>query len=159
MDLNRQYPADWYRIAGNTGRPSPQNYKGPRPLNEPEAKAMVNFTLSRNFKTAVSYHSSGEIIYWHFNTPKQHEVRDRKIASMIASKTGYRLVPPSNNPSGGGFTDWFISTQKKPAFTPEVAPYVGNRPVPISYFPSIWKKNQAIGIMLADEAYKNRNTR
>ncbi|MED0715179.1 M14 family metallocarboxypeptidase [Aeribacillus composti] len=159
VDLNRQYPADWYRIAGNTGRPSPQNYKGPRPLNEPEAKAMVNFTLSRNFKTAVSYHSSGEIIYWHFNTPKQHEVRDRKIASMIASKTGYRLVPPSNNPSGGGFTDWFISTQKKPAFTPEVAPYVGNRPVPISYFPSIWKKNQAIGIMLADEAYKNRNTR
>ncbi len=159
VDLNRQYPADWYRIAGNTGRPSPQNYKGPRPLNEPEAKAMVNFTLSRNFKTAVSYHSSGEIIYWHFNTPKQHEVRDRKIASMIASKTGYRLVPPSNNPSGGGFTDWFISTQKKPAFTPEVAPYVGNRPVPISYFPSIWKKNQSIGIMLADEAYKNRNTR
>lgn len=159
VDLNRQYPADWENIAGNTGKPAPQNYKGSKPLSEPEARAMYDFTNSRNFKTAVAYHSSGEILYWHFHTLPKNADRDRKIANMISSKTGYSLVPPQKNPSGGGFTDWFILKHQKPGFTPEISPYVGPKPVPLQYFDSIWMKNNSIGLMLAQEAYENRNNR
>ncbi|TXC90954.1 hypothetical protein FS935_08585 [Metabacillus litoralis] len=159
VDLNRQYPAGWNYIVSDPGRPAPQNYKGPKPLSEPEARAMYDFTNSKDFKTSVSYHSSGEIIYWHFKQGQERTNRDREIGEMIQDKTGYALVTPKSNPSGGGFTDWFISAHLKPGYTPEISPYVGPRPVPIKSFDSIWSENKTIGIMLADEAYKNRNNR
>jgi len=159
VDLNRQYPAGWNNIVSNPGKPAPQNYKGTKPLSEPEARAMYEFTNGKDFKTAVSYHSSGEILYWHYKQGSERTKRDRNIAEMIRSKTGYSLVTPKANPSGGGFTDWFISTHLKPGFTPEISPYVGPKPVPMTSFNSIWSENKAIGIMLANEAYKSRNKR
>lgn len=159
VDLNRNYPAGWNYIVSDPGKPATQNYKGPKPLSEPETKALHDFTLKHNFKTAVSYHSSGSIIYWNFKQTGSRLERDRKIGQMISNKTGYSLVPVKSNPSGGGYTDWFIDSLKKPGFTPELAPYVGPRPVPLSLFDSEWNKNKAVGIMLADEAYRNRNSR
>lgn len=159
VDLNRQYPADWENIKFNPGKPGPLNYKGPKPLSEPEAKAIFDFTNRHNFKTAVSYHSSGEILYWNFHQDSYRYNRDLAIARMIQGKTGYRLVFPGPNPSGGGYTDWFILAHKKPGFTPEVSPYVKEMPVPIGNFPRIWNQNKTIGLMLAYEAYINRNTR
>lgn len=128
-------------------------------MTEPEVRALYNFTLKHDFKTAVAYHSSGEILYWNFHQDPVRYKRDHNIAEMIERKTGYRLVYPGPNPSGGGYTDWFIISQKKPGFRPEISPYVGPRPVPISNFSRIWKQNDSIGLMLADEAYKNRNNR
>ncbi|UII55639.1 M14 family metallocarboxypeptidase [Cytobacillus spongiae] len=151
VDLNRQYPADWENICCDPGKPGPQNYKGKRPLSEPEAKALVDFTLKHQFKSATAYHSSGEILYWHFNQSYSNSIRDKAIANKIKEKTGYALVPAVRNPSGGGYTDWFIQELKKPGFTPEISKYVGPRPVPTSSFDSIWKKNYSIGLMLAKE--------
>lgn len=152
VDLNRQYPADWKTIRYVAPAPGPMNYKGKAPLTEPEVKAIYDFTLKHNFKTAVAYHSSGEILYWDFKTKGSLKTLSRKIANQISKKTGYSLVFPGPNPSGGGYTDWFLQDMKKPGFTPEISPYVGNRPVPVSYFNSIWKKNDTIGLMLAKEA-------
>ncbi|WP_053104174.1 M14 family metallopeptidase [Bacillus sp. FJAT-27231] len=154
VDLNRQYPAKWPTICCNPGKPSPQNYKGPKPLSEPEAKALYDFTLNHHFKTTVSYHSSGQIVFWHFGQTGALKTRDYNLAVKVNKKTGYRLVSPQPNPSGGGYKDWFVQSQKKPGFTIEVAPYVGNGPVPISYFSSIWKQNNLIGLMLANETIK-----
>ncbi|AEV19236.1 Peptidase M14 carboxypeptidase A [Geobacillus thermoleovorans CCB_US3_UF5] len=42
------------------------------------------------------------------------------------------------NPSGGSDKDWFVLRFKRPGFTIGVAPYVGERPVPLKYFPAIW---------------------
>ncbi|WP_404322678.1 hypothetical protein LG298_23760 [Cytobacillus firmus] len=154
VDLNRQYPAGWDAIRNNPGKPSPQNYKGPRPLSEPEAKAIFDFTLDRNFKIALAYHSSGEILYWSYKTKGDLRDKTRKLALMISAKTGYSLVKETPNPSGGGYTDWFLESMKRPGFTPEISPYVGQRPVPVSSFPSIWRKNHSIGLMMASEALK-----
>ena len=156
VDLNRQYPADWSRIQRNRTSPSYMNHKGRSPLSEPETRAVYNFTNQHNFKTAVSYHSSGEVLYWDYKLKSGSAQRtlSYRLATMIRNKTGYRLVNPGSNPSGGGYTDWFIQNKKLPAFTPEISPHVGERPVPVSYFDSIWRKNQSIGLMLAEEAYK-----
>jgi g-D-glutamyl-meso-diaminopimelate peptidase len=152
VDLNRQYDADWKHICCDPGKPAPQNYRGPYPFSEPETQAMRDFTLAHHFQIAISYHSSGEIIYWHFHQSGERQKRDYRLASMLAKRTHYSLVKPKKNPSGGGYTDWFISRFKRPAFTPEVSKYAGKRPVPLSYFPSIWEKNQGIGLMMANEA-------
>jgi glucan-binding YG repeat protein/murein tripeptide amidase MpaA len=152
VDLNRQYPADWATIANNTGKPSPQNYKGTKPLSEPEAIAVYNFTKKHQFKTAVAYHSSGQILYWYFKQAGSIYNRDYLLALKYSSMTGYSLVKPVTNPSGGGFTDWFIQDMKQPGFTPEISPFTYGKPVPLSNYDRIWNENKAAGLMLADDA-------
>lgn len=159
VDLNRQYPGDWDKIQGGPKKPGPWSYKGPKPLSEPEAKALYDFTRKRKFKTVVAYHSSGEAIYWYFRQTGSRYNRDLGIAKMISRKTGYSLIPAQPRPSGGGYKDWFVLSQKKPGFTIEVSPYVHQQPVPLKYWDRIWRQNHSIGLMLADEAYKNRNKR
>ncbi|MCL6585021.1 MAG: M14 family metallocarboxypeptidase [Anoxybacillus sp.] len=151
VDLNRQYNANWKDISKKVKKTDYKNYKGPKPFSEPEVQALRQFTLAHKFEITISYHSSGEIIYWYFQQPKKYISRDQRLASMIAKQTGYSLVKPKKNPGGGGYKDWFISTFQKPGFTIEVAPYVGEKPVPLKLFPSIWKKNYTIGLMMANE--------
>lgn len=153
VDLNRQYPADWKNICCDPGRPGPQNYKGSKPLSEPEAQALYNFTLDHTFKSAAAYHSSGQIIYWHFHQSYSNMLRDKALAAKISKVTGYSLVPAQRNPSGGGYTDWFIQHEKRPSFTPEISPYVGNRPVPLKNYDAIWRQNRSIGLLLAAEKW------
>ncbi|NLP52719.1 M14 family metallocarboxypeptidase [Bacillus sp. RO1] len=158
VDLNRQYPANWNRI-DSPSAPSHKNYKGKSPLSEPEALAMYRFVLSRDFKTLMDYHSSGELIYWYYEQSGAQYDRDYKLAQDMARITGYNAVDPRLTPGDGAFSDWFTMHYKRPGFTPEISPYVYEKPVPIGNFNTIWSQNKSIGLFLADEAYKNRNTR
>ncbi|KAA0548346.1 hypothetical protein FZW96_07160 [Bacillus sp. BGMRC 2118] len=154
VDLNRQYPADWNSIVNDTGHPSPMNFKGYSPLSEPEVIALYNFTKKHSFKTTVSYHSSGEILYWYYKQTGANYNRDYSLAVQYGNMTGYSLVQPTTNISGGGYKDWFIQETGLPAFTPEVSPYTGGQPVPIANFDTIWNQNKKAGLWLADEASK-----
>jgi hypothetical protein len=149
VDLNRQYPAHWDTIRNNPGKPGPKNFKGYKPLSEPEAIAMYQFAKTHVFKASLSYHSSGEIIYWYFHQTGDRYYRDLNIAKKLSQKTGYRLVDPTPNPSGGGFNDWFLLNIQNPGFTPEVAPYVFEQPVPLKYFDRIWLQNYSVPFILA----------
>ncbi|WP_110112545.1 M14 family metallocarboxypeptidase [Bacillus sp. CGMCC 1.16541] len=151
VDLNKQYPANWNNLCCNARYPGPENYKGTKALSEPEAKALYDFTLKHNFRAAISYHSSGEILYWYFKQQGSQLQRDEKLARKISNTTGYSMVPKSASGTGGGYSDWFISTQKMPAFTPELSPYAGRQPVPLKNFDRIWKQNVTIGLMVASE--------
>ncbi|WP_306977679.1 M14 family metallopeptidase [Alkalibacillus salilacus] len=153
VDLNRQYPADWGTLSNTEPFPGPERYKGTEPLSEPETRALADFTLSHDFKTAVAYHSAGEILYWDYNTSGQLYDDTRRIAEMISGKTGYSLYVPYNL-NGGGYKDWVLDSLGYPGYTPEVSPYVGDRPVPLSNYNRIWNQNDSIGLMLAEEAYQ-----
>ncbi|MRH44679.1 peptidase M14 [Aquibacillus halophilus] len=153
VDLNRQYPADWDSIQDNVGHPASMMYKGPTPLSEPESKTVYTFTLNHDFKLAVAYHSSGEEIFWKYKCKGELLETSKRIAEIFSEKTEYQLVDPGPNPSGGGYTDWFLTTLKRPAFTPEISPLVGPRPVPLKNYDKIWKDNKEVGLMLATEAY------
>ncbi|PEL07049.1 M14 family metallocarboxypeptidase, partial [Bacillus sp. AFS017336] len=150
VDLNRQYPAGWSTIPGNKSKPGPDNYKGTKALSEPEAKALYDFTNKHSFKNTVAYHSSGNIIFWHYNQTGSQFTRDKAIATKLSKQTGYSLVAPAKG-GGGGYKDWYVTAKKRPGFTIEISPYVGNKPVPNSYFSSIMKKNLPVGLILANE--------
>ncbi|WP_077624902.1 M14 family metallopeptidase [Sediminibacillus massiliensis] len=152
IDLNRQYPADWDNIQDDVGSPSPQCYKGPAPLSEPETKAVYQFTNEHDFIIAAAYHSSGEELYWKYKASGKLLVYAKFLAEKLREKTGYKLVDPGDNPSGGGYTDWFLDHFQRPAFTPEISPYVGPRPVPLENFDRIWEENCTVGLLLAQEA-------
>jgi murein tripeptide amidase MpaA len=154
VDLNRQYAADWKNIKNNTPTPSWSNHKGYKPEQSAETKAIVKFTKEINPEMAVAYHTSGELLYWNFHQSGQIYTRDHTYAKKMGQLTGYRLFYPGPNPSGGGYTDWFVLTYKRPAFTPEVGTYAGNTNVPTTQFDRIWNQNKLVGLYTASESYK-----
>ncbi|WP_246028004.1 M14 family metallopeptidase [Paenibacillus xylaniclasticus] len=154
VDLNRQYPADWAGIRNVSKKPSYMNYKGTKPLQAKEALAMYNLALSTKPEIALSYHSSGEIIYWNFHTKKENFNRDYNFASAYAKLTGYSLVTPQPNPSGGGFTDWFIQQFGRPALTPEIGRAAGSTNVPLTEWSRIWKQHKNTVWMIAEKGYE-----
>lgn len=154
IDLNRQYAAGWATIKNNPGKPYYQNFKGYTPESSAETKTVLKFVREIKPEMAVAYHTSGQIIFWNYLQTGARYDRDHIYAKKISSMTGYKLIYPVGTPSGGGFTDWFISSQKKPAFTIEIAPYSGQTNPPISEFKNGWSQNKGIGLYVAQESAK-----
>ncbi|MCZ0703279.1 g-D-glutamyl-meso-diaminopimelate peptidase [Natronobacillus azotifigens] len=157
VDLNRQYPIDWEWIQENPMQPAPSNYKGINPLSEPEARAVYHFVLLQQVELAVAYHSSGEEIFWKYKSSGNLAMEAQYLAQLISEKTGYDLIDPGENPSGGGFTDWFLMVIKKPSFTIEIAPYIGPKPVPLQYYEKIWEENKEVPYLLAKKLIENKD--
>ncbi|MCK8485560.1 M14 family metallocarboxypeptidase [Paenibacillus sp. MBLB2552] len=153
IDLNRQYPAAWNTITQSTRYPWYFNYKGTRPAQTSEVQAMMKFTTAVDPELTISYHSSGEIIFWHFHTPAQNATRDRAMAADLGRLTGYSIVQPEKNPSGGGYKDWFVQQFGRPGFTIEVGKYAGESYVPLQQFNEIWADNREVGLYSAKQAY------
>jgi g-D-glutamyl-meso-diaminopimelate peptidase len=154
IDLNRQYPAGWGKLKGTSTYNSYQLYKGEYPLQAPEARALVNFTYQINPLIAVSYHSSGRVLYWYYQNNPFVFLRDLCLAEKFSNLTGYNLADPPTSAEGGGYTDWFITKFQRPALTPEISYEVKDTNPPLSVFPEEWERNKAAGLMIATEAKK-----
>ncbi|WP_409302938.1 M14 family zinc carboxypeptidase [Peribacillus sp. SCS-155] len=153
VDLNRQYNAKWYGIEGPNS-PSYKNYRGKAPHTAREVQAVLSFVNSIDPEVSISYHSSGQIIFWNYEQSGSRYTRDYAYAKTLGKMTGYDLVYPKSFKSGGGFSDWFSRTTLKPAFTIEIAPYAGETHVPVSRFPGVWQKNSTIGLYVSQEGFK-----
>jgi g-D-glutamyl-meso-diaminopimelate peptidase len=80
--------------------------------------------------------------------------RDKRMANTITGMTGYGQVQPTADPSGGGYTDWFIAQFGRPGFTAELGHYQEETEVPLWAFDEIWGENRNMGLYLASEGYK-----
>ncbi|MDF0728780.1 M14 family zinc carboxypeptidase [Cytobacillus sp. S13-E01] len=154
IDLNRQYPAGWNEIEGDSDNVSYQFYKGNKPLEAKETDAMVRFTYEIDPSIAIAYHSSGRVLYWYYKNKSEFVNRDKKIAQKFSKMTGYELAEPPKHAVGGGYTDWFISEFNRPAFTAEISFQVNETSPPLYVLAEEWKRNRAIGLMMATEAVK-----
>lgn len=69
-DLNRNYDYKWGCCGGSSGDPGSEIYRGPEPFSAPETQRLRDFVDSRvksgvqQIRTAVSYHTYGELILW-----------------------------------------------------------------------------------------------
>ncbi|WP_040204359.1 M14 family zinc carboxypeptidase [Neobacillus jeddahensis] len=153
IDLNRQYPAGWSSLEKVPKVPSYQFYKGKKPLEAMEVIAITNFIKDINPSIAVAYHTAGREIFWNYKNGN-HLQRDRKVAKKMAKLTHYKLARPPKEATGGGFTDWFITTYHRPALTIEISYLVGETSPPLSVFKEEWKRNRYVGLKLAKEAKK-----
>lgn len=147
VDLNLQFPAGWenakeikYNLEFTS--PAPRDFVGSGPLVAPEALALYNFTLSKNFKLVIAYHTQGQEIYWQFQnyTPAESRI----IGEQFARVSGYSLTDTPYNSSFAGYKDWFIQNYRKPGYTIEAG--IGENPLPISQFNTIYNDN--IGILV-----------
>ncbi|RAV19084.1 M14 family zinc carboxypeptidase [Paenibacillus contaminans] len=142
VDLNDQFPARWEaeRERRAAAGPGPSDYSGAAPLCEPEAKAIADFTRSKDFSLIVSFHTQGREIYWNYRDLEPFE--SESIAKRFGQASGYRVVKLTG--SDAGCKDWFIQDFRRPGFTVEAG--IGVNPLPIGQFPAIY--NETVGIML-----------
>lgn len=154
IDLNRQFDANWGVIRNSPSGPSFANFKGTVPHQASEVKAVIHLTYEIDPEMAISYHSSGSIIFWHFLQQGFQYERDLFHAKNLSSMTGYRLAGQHSQYSGGGYTDWFTETFKKPAFTPELGTPVGPTHVPLAQFNRIWEENRLVGLYVASKSHE-----
>lgn len=152
VDLNRQYPTGWSTIKEPTSRPSYQFYKGKFPLQAKETRAVVSFTREVTPLMAVTYHSSGRVLYWYFNNDEAVVKRDLALAKQLSNMTGYHLDSPQEHAVGGGFSDWFVTEFKRPSFTPEISYHVEESNPPLSVFEEEWERNKKVGFFLATKS-------
>ncbi|MGE7183522.1 M14 family zinc carboxypeptidase [Peribacillus sp. NPDC006672] len=157
IDLNRQYPSGWKEVMSHEKKPSYQFYKGEKPLEAAEVKALAHFTREIDPLLAVSYHTSGREIFWHYKNKRENMVRDYGIAKKTSELTGYELTFPEKEAVGSGFTDWFITEFHRPGMTIELSYLVDETNPPSSVFPEEWKRNRSVGIMLVKEAMQLHN--
>lgn len=156
VDLNDNFASRWETIRGGNTKPAFMAYKGPSPFSEPEAKALKDFMKSRPFESYVSYHSSGQIMYWfNYQASKEYK-RDLGLARSLSTITGYKVMPPQYLPGSGASADYFIQETKKPGISLEISTFVGERPVPLANWDRIWKQNSKVGLYLAVEAFSRK---
>ncbi|QNF28201.1 MULTISPECIES: M14 family zinc carboxypeptidase [Metabacillus] len=152
VDLNRQYPAGWERIEGSQRYAAFSHYKGQKPLEAKETLALSSFTEQVRPLASASYHTSGRLIYWYYFNEIEHLQRDHDLIEQVANKTGYEISYPPANAIGGGYTDWFIQTYKKPALTIELSFPVEETNPPLSVLEEEWQRNKEIGLIMAKYA-------
>lgn len=154
VDLNRNFDAGWNEI-NQSKKYSFANYKGKCCNSEPESKALVNLVNKYNFIYTVSYHSSGNLIYWDY---KDSLVKNEcsKLADLISSVTGYKKEKSDSEYSEvipGGFKDWATSKPNNPIPSVTIEVGVGKCPLKNSEFKYIWNANYRV---LAAIAYMLR---
>ena len=148
IDLNLQFPAEWnqakeIKYAQGFASPAPRDFVGYGPLTEPEALAVYNFTLEHDFKLIIAYHTQGRVIYWKFldfNPPNSET-----IGTQFANASGYTLEDTPYSSSFAGYKDWFIQNYNRPGYTIEAG--LGDNPLPISQFDTIYAKNLEILVL------------
>lgn len=153
IDPNRQYPAGWSTMPRIVNHPWFHGYQGNRPFQINEVQAVLKLVKEINPADEISYHASGDQIYWGYKVSPQNKTSFLKFAEMFGRLTGYTVCMPSGVQQGGGMTDWWTHDLKKPGLTIEIGPPEGTHPVPLQYFPSVWNQNKGVGLMLAMEAY------
>ena len=118
VDLNVNFPAGYGRGKSNVFSEAPANYVGKFPLSEPCSAALAAFTKKVHPKMTVSFHTKGEVIYWHYPSESGGFTGDLRLAKKIFAGFGYDYQKSPG--SYGGYKDWCIETQGIPAYTVEL---------------------------------------
>jgi len=155
VDLNRQYPAGWEEIQGDSTYASYSHYKGEKPFGSSETKSLLTFTEEIKPLASIAYHTSGREIFWYYYNQVENLHRDYQLAKMVSDVTGYKISYPPSDAVGGGYTDWFIQCYQKPAMTIELSYLVEETNPPLSIFDEEWNRNKTIGLILAEYAKKH----
>lgn len=142
VDLNRNFQAFWEEYRDFRGGPSRENYKGRAPEDQEESRALADLTRREKFKRTISYHSSGEVIYWDFGQKGEFRKLCRSFGERIQKVTGYELMDGFDKLAPAGYKDWAVKKMKIPSLTIEIGKQ--ESPLPPSAFREILRKNRGV---------------
>jgi predicted deacylase len=132
VDLNRNFPSlrdsmPINPLGGSRWRSSP-HYVGPRPISEPETRALYDVAEEIRPRVSVGFHSFGELLLypWAFTTRpnprrRSYERAGRAFVGGLRGAT-YRVMQATDWYSTvGDMDDWLDATYGTLAFTVEVS--------------------------------------
>ncbi len=126
VDHNRNYPQEYfdtekniwvniwqkYRNNSNAYEPSSEFYSGPYPGSEPEVQAIMKYILTYDFRSYISFHSRGNIIYWNkYFAPEHYNKRTKALAEIVRAVNGYKPAEIDNG-KGSGYISDFTSRKR-----------------------------------------------
>ncbi|CEG33662.1 M14 family metallopeptidase [Peribacillus simplex] len=140
VDLNNQYPANWEveKRRKIPKAPAPRDFPGETALSEPEALAMKELAIRRNFERVLALHTQGKEFYWGYEGHEPEHAAN--VAREFEERSGYRAVKYVD--SHAGYKDWFIQEFKRSGFTIELGK--GINPLPLSHLPGIYEDSVKI---------------
>jgi hypothetical protein len=118
VDLNRNFGYMWgYDNIGSSPDPSSSTYRGPSAFSEPEAQAIRDLAILKNYGTHFNMHSYGNYYLYPWGY-KDEETPDsltyREFASNMGSLSGYAYGTGTQllgYPSNGSVRDWMYGEQ------------------------------------------------
>ena len=145
IDLNLQYPAGWaqakaIKFSQGIRSPAPADYVGSAALSAPESRALYRHTLSFDPALILAYHTQGKVIYWQYQDFEP--AGSRRIGALFSEASGYALEETPYASGFAGYKDWFIQDFDRPGYTIEAG--LGDNPLPLSDFDSIYRENLGI---------------
>lgn len=147
VDLNRNFLPDWEN-AGENEKAGFQGYKGPSACSEPEVKAILGIRKKYSVDCCISFHSSGEAIYWDYerestgkNGRDEKNRRERQLACLLSKSTSYPMISVKKNRlPGAGCSDHFAGIFNALAITVETGK--GECPLTSAEYDIIWEQNR-----------------
>lgn len=130
VDPNRNFPNHWgYDNEGSSPITSSDTYRGPKPLSEPETRAMVNLLRRVGFAFQVNYHSFGPyLLYpegWQIGTPTADDPIYYAMSGNLDSPAIAGSHPGLSSDvlyvTNGETTDYANATTGTLAWTPELS--------------------------------------
>ncbi|NBG88863.1 cell wall-binding repeat-containing protein [Isachenkonia alkalipeptolytica] len=166
VDHNRNYPAlvydfdrgKWRDIWGkypswlDNHQPSEAYYGGPYAASEPEVKANMEYILQYDFRQFVSFHSRGNLTYWHkYFYPSAYNDQTRRMANIIRSVNGYTVAGLSSGRGSGYFSDFTAAMTFKPTVTVETTSHQSVLPTIRSKYSGVYRAIRHLPLYLWEE--------
>lgn len=147
VDLNRNFDSGWELFRG-AAMPSSDHYKGSYPASEPEVGAILSAAKEYPLCCTISYHSSGNVVYWDYGCRGAVREQEIKLAQLVGDVTGYEQVSTiQDGQDSGGCSDYFVLEQGVPSVTIENG--AGECPLNLEEYPLIWSANRSLFQALA----------
>ncbi|HIU74374.1 MAG TPA: peptidase M14 [Candidatus Pelethocola excrementipullorum] len=147
VDLNRNFDSGWKEYQ-SVNYPSSDHYKGEKPESEPEVQAILRLAEEYPIVCTISYHSSGEVVYWDYGSSGSVLEADRKLADLVSELTGYpKESSVQSEQDAAGCSDYFVLECGIPSVTIENGS--GECPLSMEEFASIWGSNALLWPALA----------
>ncbi|XP_060102013.1 carboxypeptidase A1-like [Heteronotia binoei] len=131
VDPNRNWDAG-FGVAGSSGNPCSETYRGPYANSEPEVKAIVDFVKSHgNIKTFISIHSYSQLLLYPFgyttkkaaDAPELDALAKKAVdalSSLHGTKYKYGSIITTIYQASGGTIDWTYEQGIKYSYTFEL---------------------------------------
>lgn len=166
VDFNRNYPSRYFDFEKETwvdfwkktqddlfrNEPSWAYFHGNEPASEPEVKIVMSYVDRYDFRNFISYHSQGEVLYWHqYYFSKIYNERSKSLAQICGNVNGYELMNKGNGIGSGYLSDYTTHRTLKPIVVVETIDADAERPTPQSYYRDAYDKNKLLPLYAVKE--------
>lgn len=142
VDINRNFSSGWEAYRG-PALPGAEGFRGRAPGCEAETRAILKVCRNYPIDCCISYHSSGNVIYWDYGTKGRVWEEGRRLALAIAGTTGYELRSTvEDGLDGAGCSDYLMRECGIAAITVETG--AADCPLPAQEFPEIYARSRGV---------------